>query len=125
VADFDQVTAALEKVCPDAGLRSSHPTVSKVLDDLVRQSGCARASIHPRERSATSGGGGQSMAGFVAPSVAAELDADRLVLLNAMTSRPRWKNSESGSTTPINPRPHANSRSGATPRDGVDPDLGQ
>jgi hypothetical protein len=27
---------------------------------------------------------GQSMAGFVAPSVAAELDADHLVLLNAM-----------------------------------------
>jgi thioesterase domain-containing protein len=28
---------------------------------------------------------GQSMAGFVAPSVAVELAADRLVLLNAMT----------------------------------------
>lgn len=34
---------------------------------------------------------GQSMAGFVAPSVAAELEADRLVLLNAMTPRPGEK----------------------------------
>jgi len=65
---------------------------------------------------------GQSMAGFVAPSVAAELAADRLVLLNAMTPRPGEKLGEwFADTDQPNAARQFAIHEGRSPHEGVDP----